>query len=105
MTGYRVTTSELETHAASVRRVSDTLGQALDAARQVTLGVQAYGLISGPLFVPIVTPGGLIGQATLELAQQAMNDVAKEITDTAAHYDAVEKSAVKGFGSINGGAS
>jgi hypothetical protein len=100
--GYEVSTSELRGHARSVRQVADTLGQAMDAARQVTLGVQAYGLICGPLFVPIVLGVSAPGLVALNLAQEAINSVADNIGKSAFHYEAVEQRNAQGFTAIKG---
>ncbi|KJK42679.1 hypothetical protein UK23_36125 [Lentzea aerocolonigenes] len=88
MTGYQVVTTELHNHVTSVRKVAETLGQALDAAQSVTMGVQAYGMICGPLFVPI--------------AQEAVGKIADEVKATAEHYESVEQGTSKSFTDIHG---
>ncbi|MFD9733498.1 type VII secretion target [Umezawaea sp. NPDC059074] len=102
MTGYQVTPSDLHTHVESLRKVADTLGQAVDAAQQVTVGVQAYGMICGPLFVPIVMAVSAPGVLALRAAQSAMTETGKEITATADHYDTVDRSNASGFSAIEG---
>jgi hypothetical protein len=88
--GYQVRTNELDAHAKNVRQVASQLDQALSAAQQVTMGVQAYGLICGPLFVPMVLAVSTPGLVTLGLAAQAMNDVAGGVTDTVTSYRNVD---------------
>ena len=59
--------------------VSQTLGQALSAAEQVSMGVEAYGLICGPLFVPMVLAVSAPGLVTLGLAKQAMGSMSEAV--------------------------
>ncbi|HEX7309407.1 type VII secretion target [Lentzea sp.] len=102
MSGYEVVSSELTAHAGAVRKVADALGQAVEAAGQVTVGVQAYGMITGPLFVPIVMAVSAPGLLTLRMAQQAVTDVANEVEATAEQYAAVEKSTANSFTALHG---
>ena len=102
MTGYQVVTTELHNHVTSVRKVAETLGQALDAAQSVTMGVQAYGMICGPLFVPIVMAVSAPGLITLKLAQEAVGKIADEVKATAEHYESVEQGTSKSFTDIHG---
>jgi uncharacterized protein YukE len=102
MTGYQVTASELQSHVAAVQKAADAMGQAMDAAQQVTVGVQAYGMICGPLFVPIVMAVSAPGLLTLRAAQEALTDVANEVKATAEHYDAVDQKVASSFTAIQG---
>jgi uncharacterized protein YukE len=102
MTGYQVTTTELSGHAESVRKVADTLSQAMDAATQVTVGVEAYGLICGPLFVPIVMAVSAPGLLTLKVAQEAIGKMADEVKATAEHYGTVDQDMASSFTAIEG---
>lgn len=88
--GYQVSTADLRTHVAAVQQVASTLGEAMSAAQQVTLGVQAYGMICGPLFVPIVMAVSAPGLVTLKLAQDAVNTIATNIQQTAQNYETTE---------------
>ena len=98
--GYQVTTSELRTHAGSIDQIGTTLGQAVDAARQVTMGTQAYGLIVGPLFVPIVTAISAAGISALSTAQSGLQSVSQGVKDTATSYDGVDTSNTAKFPAI-----
>ncbi len=89
--GYQVHPDELTTHANAVRQVASTLDQALSAAQQVTMGVQAYGLICGPLFVPMVLAVSTPGLVTLGLSAKAMNDMADGVAETARSYQQVDQ--------------
>jgi excreted virulence factor EspC (type VII ESX diderm) len=98
--GYTVHTGELAAHAKSVRQIGDELGQALSAAQQVTLGVQAYGLICGPLFVPMVLAVSTPGLVTLTLAQDAMASASDTIAKSADSYGRTEDSHVSTLKSL-----
>jgi hypothetical protein len=98
--GYQVTTSDLQTHAGSLEQIGTTLGQAVDAARQVTMGTQAYGMIAGPLFVPIVTAISSAGISALSTAQSGVQSISTGVKETAASYDGVEQSNTSNFTSI-----
>lgn len=89
--GFEVRTGELATHAKAVDQVSATLADALSAAEQVTVGVQAYGLICGPLFVPMVLAVSTPGLVTLGLAKQAMGSVSEAVTNAAKAYDSTDQ--------------
>lgn len=93
--GYQVKTSELATHAKAVDQVGATLGQALSAAEQVTMDVQAYGLICGPLFVPMVLAVSTPGLVALGLAKDAVSSVSQAVTKTAESYENAERSHAK----------
>ncbi len=100
--GFEVVASDLHTHAGSVQKVAETLGQAMAAAQQVTVGVQAYGMICGPLFVPIVMAVSAPGLLTLRAAQDAITDMANEVKETAEHYDAVDKNMASNLTAVQG---
>lgn len=89
--GYEVHPDDLAKHAKAVEQVGKTLGQALSAAEQVTVGVQAYGMITGPLFVPIVLAVSAPGLATLALAQEAMGQVAQSVNQAVTTYQTAEQ--------------
>ena len=100
--GYEVRPDELATHAKAVEQVGKTLGQALAAAEQVTMGVQAYGMICGPLFVPIVLAVSTPGLATLGLAQQAMGSVADAVNSAVTTYQTAEQNHQQTIASLGG---
>jgi hypothetical protein len=93
--GYQVRTTELATHAKAVDQVGAALGQALSAAEQVTMGVQAYGLICGPLFVPMVLAVSAPGLVTLGLAKEAIGSVSQAVTKIAENYENAEQAHAK----------
>src|SRR3954469_10986850 len=100
--GYQVTTGDLHGHVSSVQQAADAMGQALAAAQQVSVGVQAYGMICGPLFVPIVLAVSAPGLVALGMAQQSLTSMAGEVEQTAAHYDAVQQKTAESFTAIIG---
>jgi hypothetical protein len=61
----------------------------------VTVGVQAYGLICGPLFVPIVLAVSTPGLVTLGLTKEAIGSVSEAVTKAAAGYENIEQSHAK----------
>ncbi|TVT39791.1 hypothetical protein FNH05_23765 [Amycolatopsis rhizosphaerae] len=89
--GYTVETGELASHAQAVQRIAGELGQALSAAEQVTMGVQAYGMICGPLFVPIVLAVSAPGLVTLGLSRQAIGSISDAVTKAVSSYESVEQ--------------
>jgi uncharacterized protein YukE len=89
--GYQVRPDELLTHAKAVEQAGQTLRQALAAAEQVTMGVQAYGLICGPLFVPMVLAVSTPGLLTLGAAQDAMGTLSQSIRQAAKTYQDAEE--------------
>src|SRR5262245_19124956 len=46
--GYQVLSGELTGHAGKVRGLGDRLAQAVDAARQVTMNNEAFGVLCRP---------------------------------------------------------
>lgn len=101
--GYTVHTGELAAHATSVRQAGDALGQALAAGQQVTMGVRAYGLICGPLFVPIVLAVSTPGLDSLKVAQDAMTTAAGTVTKSADSYRKTEDAHVSKLRSLQTG--
>ncbi len=98
--GFGVDPAELGAHAKTVDQVAATLGQALSAAEQVTLGVQAYGLICGPLFVPIVLAVSTPGVVMLAAAEEAIKSVSGGLTKTVAHYQNVDRVHARNFAGV-----
>jgi hypothetical protein len=98
--GFGVDTAELAAHAKAVDQVAEALNQAFSAAEQVTLGVQAYGLICGPLFVPMVLAVSAPGLVTLGMAKQAMSSASSGLTKTVAHYQKVDQTHAKNMSSV-----
>jgi hypothetical protein len=99
--GYTVTPADLHTHAGTLDGIAATLGEAVSAAQQVSVGVEAYGMIAGPLFVPIVLAVSAPGLAALAQAQSAVTAAADGIRTTASHYDTTEHGNTNGFNAVH----
>src|SRR2546430_17613853 len=93
--GYEVRTDELATHSKAVQQVASDLGQALSAAEQVTMGVQAYGMICGPLFVPIVLAVSAPGLITLKMSEDAVSSISDQVSQAASKYEEIEQAHTK----------
>ncbi|HEX7658390.1 MAG TPA: type VII secretion target [Pseudonocardiaceae bacterium] len=100
--GFQVSASELRTHAGSVQQAAATVGQALAAAQQVTLDTGAYGLICGPLFVPIVQQVTTPGLAALGQAESSLNSVADALTQTADSYSGTDADGASALAALDG---
>jgi uncharacterized protein YukE len=103
--GYEVRPDELAAHAKAVAQISRTLDQALAAAGQVTMGVEAYGLICGPLFVPMVLAVSAPGLLTLESARRAISSVAQAVDKAATTYRSTEQAHAKALTDLGKGLS
>lgn len=88
--GYGLTAGELAGHAARLTGIADKLSQALDAARQVSLGDAAYGVICS-FFVPVVHAVTEPGLESLGQAVSAVTSTSAGVRDTATTYDTVEQ--------------
>ena len=102
--GFQVSATELQNHVRAVRQAAATVGQAMAAAQQVTMGVEAYGLICGPLFVPIVTAVSAPALITLKVAEDSLNSVADTLGKTAAAYASADQGNANSFSTLDGGA-
>lgn len=94
--GYEVITEALTTHAASLGRVADQLSTALDAAQQVSMPRDAYGVIC-QFFPPMIDPIEQSGVSAIQQSVQAVNDTLTAVNTTAREYDAVETTNATSF--------
>lgn len=94
--GYGVLPGELRTHASRLDALQDRLDTALDAANQVALGDQAYGVICS-FFVPVVHAVSSPGVEALRDGATSMGDTATGVRTTATSYDDVEQANTKPF--------
>lgn len=95
--GFQVSTTDLNTHAQSIRQVADMLGQALSAAQQISLDTGAYGVLCGPLFVPPVQLAERAGVAALTAGQAAAGGLRGGIKTTAQNYTITEQGNATSF--------
>jgi hypothetical protein len=98
--GYTVDPGGLGQHAGTVGTLADTLGQAVQAATSVTIGVQAYGLICGPLFVPIVTAVSAPAVLALQRGEAEVRSIATALGETATGYQAIDDQHAGSFDQI-----
>ncbi|WP_346071910.1 ESX-1 secretion-associated protein, partial [Saccharopolyspora thermophila] len=84
-----VVIENLRSHASKVDGVVDQLNTAVDAAQQVSLDNDAYGILCRP-FAWMLDPVEQHGIETLRTAVQAMREVADNVRDAAEEYQAVD---------------
>ena len=99
--GYDVLTEELRTHAGKVDGFVDRLRTAADAAGQVTMNNEAYGVICQP-FAMLLQPFEQMGANAVAQAVQTVTDSAGKIRDTAGSYDTSDQAEAQTFTSIEG---
>lgn len=95
--GYQVVTEALAGHATSLGRVEDQLAMAVDAARQVSMPRDAYGVIC-QFFPPMIDPIEQSGVEAVAANVQSMADTISAVNQTARDYDAVETANATSFG-------
>ena len=87
--GYQVITEALVGHATNLGRVHDQLATALDAAQQVSMPRDAYGVIC-QFFPPMIDPIEQGGVDALAASVQSATDTIGAVNQTARDYDAAE---------------
>jgi len=97
--GFGVTPEELRSHASKLQGLGDELGTALDAARQVSMSSEAYGVLCS-FFVPIVQTVSEPGVDGLRAAEESMHETAAQINDTAATYESGDTANASAFGKL-----
>jgi hypothetical protein len=94
--GYQVDRTELGTHAGSVDRIGDAVGQARDAGSTVTLGGDAYGKLCG--WVPgLLAPFQQSCVDALAAAEEQLHDSASRLRGTGQTYGDVEDASAAQF--------
>ncbi|MEV0704642.1 type VII secretion target [Saccharopolyspora sp. NPDC050389] len=93
---FDVSPEELRSHASRLDALSDQLKTALDAANQVTMGTEAYGVICS-FFVPIVQAVSQPGVDALSTASESMSDQAGNVKDTAQTYESGDQANADSF--------
>jgi len=101
--GYEVVVDALVGHATSLGRVHDQLATALDAAAQVSMPRDAYGVIC-QFFPPMIDPIEQSGVDALATSVESVNDTITAVNDTARDYDAVESINASSFSPASNGA-
>jgi hypothetical protein len=99
--GYDVLTEELRTHAGKVDGFADRLRTAADAANQVTMNNEAFGVICQP-FAMLLQPFEEMGANAVSQAVETVTDTAGKLRDTGGSYDTTEQAEAQRFTSIEG---
>lgn len=85
-----VTPDELREHASGVDEVIDRLDTAVEAAQQVSLDNDAYGILCRP-FAWMLDPVEQYGIDTLKQAVEGMRDTAENVRGAAEDYESVDQ--------------
>lgn len=94
--GYDVLVDELDAHARKVDGFAERLRQAADAARQVTMNNDAYGVICQP-FAAMLQPFEEMGVNALTKGVEAITDTAQRMRETAESYGQQESAEAARF--------
>lgn len=94
--GYQVITEALVAHATHLGGVHDQLATALDAAQQVSMPRDAYGVIC-QFFPPMIDPIEQSGVDALSCAVQVMAETIDAVKQTARDYDTVDAANAASF--------
>ena len=90
--GYTVTSSALRTHATTVGQLATLVTQAVQAAEQVTLGDQAYGVLPvSAAFAALVKLVAQPGISALNQASATLSLINNGVKTIAANYDTTEQ--------------
>ena len=94
--GYEVLTGELRSHAGRVDGLVDRLRTAADAANQVTMNNDAFGVICQP-FAALLQPFEELGSRAVAQSAEAVTDTASKVRDTATAYDTTDNAEATTF--------
>jgi Excreted virulence factor EspC, type VII ESX diderm len=86
--GFRIG-MDLTAHSQQLSGVMDALAQAMDAARQVSMPTDAYGILCQP-FRMMLDPVEKYGMDALKEAVEAMDTAANEVRSTAEWYQGMD---------------
>ena len=86
---YQVLTEALRAHATTLQHFVDRLDQAVDAARQVSMPADAYGVIC-QFLPPALNPLEEHGVAALQGSAEGIQTTAANVKDTAGDYAAAD---------------
>src|SRR5688572_24599004 len=97
--GYQVLTGELDAHAKKIDGYAQRLQAAVDAARQVTMNNDAYGVICQP-FAMLLQPFEEMGVNALAKGVESVTETARGMRDTVKSYNEQEVSESARMGGI-----
>ncbi|TVT44740.1 ESX-1 secretion-associated protein [Amycolatopsis rhizosphaerae] len=95
--------TDLTAHAQQLDAIGDGLQQAVDAANQVSMPTDAYGILCQP-FRMLLDPVEQYGIDALQKAVEAMTAVSGNVREAAAAYDEYESGVADGLNKTAGGA-
>lgn len=93
--GFRIGV-DLTAHSQQLLGVQDALKQAMDAARQVSMPTDAYGILCQP-FRMMLDPVEQYGMDALKDAAEAMDAASNEIKSTAQWYEGMDDESAAAF--------
>ncbi|MFI9811372.1 type VII secretion target [Saccharothrix variisporea] len=96
---FEVVPGEVREHAEQVQGQGDLLAQALDAARQVSMPSDAYGVLCQP-FAMMLDPLEKWGVDTLSQAVEALASMSESLKATAEVYEQADKDNADRFGRL-----
>jgi Excreted virulence factor EspC, type VII ESX diderm len=99
--GYEVLAEELTTHAGKVDGFTDRLRTAVDAAHQVTMNNEAFGVICQP-FAAMLQPFEERGVEALRQGVETLTDTAGKVRDSVSTYTSLETAGAQQFQAIEG---
>jgi hypothetical protein len=94
--GFEIVADTLDGHTRSLGDLTERLRGAADAAAQVSMPTDAYGIICQP-FRMMLDPVEQWGLDALKGAVDSMTATAKGIKDTVEHYRAIEEAVAHSF--------
>ncbi|GAA0256389.1 type VII secretion target [Saccharothrix mutabilis subsp. mutabilis] len=94
---FEVVPGEVREHAEQVQGQGDLLAQALDAARQVSMPSDAYGVLCQP-FAMMLDPLEKWGVDALSQAAEALESMSESLKATAEVYEQADKDNADRFG-------
>jgi hypothetical protein len=94
--GFELVSAELSGHAGKLDSFTDRLRQAVDAAQQVSMPTDAYGILCQP-FRALLDPVERYGIDALNKSVEAMEAVAKGVRETASAYEGTEEGTTSSF--------
>ncbi|GAB3694968.1 type VII secretion target [Saccharopolyspora tripterygii] len=94
-----VVTENLRAHSSAVDGVADQMTQAADAAQQVTMNDDAYGILCQP-FAMLLQPFEENGVDALKKAVESLEKIAEDVRATAEEYQAVDDAQSAAIGAI-----
>jgi hypothetical protein len=99
MSGFEVRPAELRTHADKIDRLASRLGEALFAARHVSMQKDAYGKICS-FIPPLMNDIERDAYEALAAGQNGLTEIATNIRHTADEYDRRDDDAAVMFGTL-----